>query len=165
MTLPPGCRVLLVEDESLVAMVAEDTLLDLGCEVVLAMRLDAALSLAREADVQLGVLDVNLGEGRSYPVADILRARGIPFLFATGYSVAGLDPPYRARRPCRSPTAPASSPGWPRRCWPGRRSLTPRAAECPIAKQVKSAYGKPACPAGPPGWRTGPQASWEDSGA
>ena len=103
MTLPPGCRVLLVEDESLVAMVAEDTLLDLGCEVVLAMRLDAALSLAREADVQLAVLDVNLGEGCSYPVADILRARGIPFLFATGYSAAGLDLSYRGMPTLQKP--------------------------------------------------------------
>lgn len=90
-----GCRVLLVEDESLVAMLAEDMLLDLGCEVVVAMRLDKALALARAERFDLAVLDVNLGDARSYPVADLLFERCTPFLFATGYGKRGLEAPYQ----------------------------------------------------------------------
>lgn len=95
MTGVAGRRVLLVEDESLVAMLAEDMLLELGCEVVVAMRLEQALAQARSQSLDLAVLDVNLGENSSYPVADLLFERGIPFVFATGYGVAGLDTAYR----------------------------------------------------------------------
>jgi len=91
-----GRRVLLVEDESMVAMMIEDMLLDLGCEVVVAMRLDQALAHARAHPFDMAVLDVNLGEARSYPVADLLSERGTPFAFATGYGLVGLDPGYRA---------------------------------------------------------------------
>ncbi|MEG9524179.1 MAG: response regulator [Hyphomicrobiales bacterium] len=95
MTLLVGRRVLLVEDESLVAMLAEDMLLDLGCEVAVAMRLSKALDLARSEAFDLAVLDVNLGDARSYPVADLLFERGTPFLFATGYGWKGLERTYR----------------------------------------------------------------------
>jgi CheY-like chemotaxis protein len=96
MSMLAGCRVLLVEDESLVAMLAEDMLLDFGCEVTTAMRLEQALSHARAGDFDLAVLDVNLGGTQSYPVADLLFDRCIPFLFATGYDLDGLEPAYRA---------------------------------------------------------------------
>ncbi len=89
-----GRRVLLVEDESLVAALAEDLLLDAGCDVMLAMRLDEAMLLAADDEVELGILDVNLGAERSYPVADLLRARGTPFIFATGYGREGLNGAY-----------------------------------------------------------------------
>ncbi|WP_342111015.1 response regulator [Methylobacterium sp. SI9] len=95
MTSLVGRRVLLVEDESLVAMLAEDMLLDLGCEVTVAMRLDKALGLVRSETFDLAVLDVNLGDARSYPVADLLHERGTPFLFATGYGRKGLDRTYQ----------------------------------------------------------------------
>ncbi|KQO67047.1 response regulator [Methylobacterium sp. Leaf89] len=91
-----GRRVLLVEDESLVAMLGEDMLLDLGCEVEVAMRLDKAIDLARRADLDMAILDVNLGETCSYPVADALFERGIPFIFATGYGLSGIEPAYQA---------------------------------------------------------------------
>lgn len=91
-----GRRVLLVEDESLVAMLGEDMLLDLGCEVDVAMRLDKALALARHVDFDLAILDVNLGETCSYPIADLLFERSIPFIFATGYGTAGIEPAYKA---------------------------------------------------------------------
>ena len=85
-------------------MLAEDVLLDLGCEVMLAMRLEAALNLARAADIQFAVLDVNLGGGQSsYPVADILRERHIPFMFATGYGPKGLDPAYQSTPTLQKP--------------------------------------------------------------
>lgn len=90
-----GRRILLVEDESLVAALAEDLLLDAGCEVMLAMRLDEAMVFAADDEVELGILDVNLGAERSYPVADLLRARGKPFIFATGYGREGLNGAYQ----------------------------------------------------------------------
>lgn len=95
MSMLEGRRVLLVEDESLVAMLAEDMLLDLGCEVVIAMRLEQALRNLQAETFDLAVLDVNLGDARSYPVADKLFERCIPFLFATGYGAAGVEPAYR----------------------------------------------------------------------
>ncbi|MER0238877.1 response regulator [Fulvimarina sp. MAC8] len=94
MTALKGLRVLLVEDESLIAMMAEDILSDLGCDVVLAMRLDQALTYAQTETFDLAVLDVNLGAARSYPVADLLLESGTPFLFATGYGLKGVDPNY-----------------------------------------------------------------------
>jgi CheY-like chemotaxis protein len=96
MGLLDGRRVLLVEDESMVAMLAEDMLLDLGCDVVVAMRLDRAVALARTERFDLAVLDVNLGDARSYPIADVLFENGTPFLFATGYGRNGLDAAYQA---------------------------------------------------------------------
>jgi CheY-like chemotaxis protein len=89
-------RVLIVEDEMLVAMNIEDMLLDLGHEVAgLAGRLDAAMALAREAEFDLAMLDVNLAGETSFPVAEILASRGIPFLFATGYGIKGVAEEYR----------------------------------------------------------------------
>ena len=86
-----GTRVLVVEDEVLVSMLIEDYLSELGCDVVaVASRLDDALGKAREAIMDVVILDVNLAGQVSYPVADILRARGVPFVFATGYGSAGL---------------------------------------------------------------------------
>ncbi len=84
-------RVLLVEDEALVAMLVEDFLTELGCDVVgPAMRLEPGLQMAATADVDFAVLDINLAGKYSFPIAQVLRERGIPFLFASGYGVAGL---------------------------------------------------------------------------
>jgi CheY-like chemotaxis protein len=89
-------RILVVEDEMLVAMNIEDMLLELGHEVAgLASRLGPALALAREGRFDAAMLDVNLAGEPSFPVADILIERGIPFLFATGYSRQGIDESYR----------------------------------------------------------------------
>ena len=93
----PRRRILVVEDEVMVAMLVEDILLDLGCELAgLATRLDDALRLARQAEIDLALLDVNLDGKPSYPVAEVLRARGIPFVFATGYGERGIDPAFAA---------------------------------------------------------------------
>ena len=84
-----GLRVLVVEDEMMVSMLIEDMLGDLGCTVVgPASRLDEAIELAKQADLDCAVLDVNLGGQLVFPVADLLAARGIPVLFATGYGSA-----------------------------------------------------------------------------
>jgi CheY-like chemotaxis protein len=91
-------RILVVEDEMLVAMVAEAMLTGLGHTVVgPAMRLEEALDLARSAELDVAMLDVNLGRDKSFPAADVLRERGIPFYFATGYGLDGIIPEYRDR--------------------------------------------------------------------
>ena len=86
-----GLRVLVVEDEMMVSMLIEDMLADLGCTIVgPASRLDEAMQLARDADLDCAVLDVNLGGQPIFPLADLLREKGAPFAFATGYGDAGL---------------------------------------------------------------------------
>lgn len=104
-----GSRVLLVEDESLVSMLAEDILVDAGCTVLLAGRLREALELATTEQMDLAVLDVNLGGGdTSFPVADILLGRDIPFVFATGYAAQGLEPRYATNALIQKPYSPHS---------------------------------------------------------
>ncbi|MBS0360765.1 MAG: response regulator [Proteobacteria bacterium] len=86
-----GLRVLVVEDEMMVSMLIEDMLADLGCAVVgPASRLDEAIALVKDATIDCAVLDVNLGGQPIFPVADLLREKGAPFAFATGYGDAGL---------------------------------------------------------------------------
>jgi CheY-like chemotaxis protein len=86
-----GLRVLVVEDEMMVSMLIEDMLTDLGCVVVgPAARLDEAIDLAMASDLDCAVLDVNLGGQPIFPLADLLRERGKPFAFATGYGDAGV---------------------------------------------------------------------------
>jgi len=84
-------RVLVVEDEMMVSMLIEDMLADMGCEVVgPASRLDEAMELVGSTELDCAVLDVNLGGQPIFPVAELLAARGVPFVFATGYGDAGL---------------------------------------------------------------------------
>ena len=86
-----GLRVLVVEDEMMVSMLIEDMLSDMGCTVIgPASRLDEATELAQKGGIDCAVLDVNLGGQPIFPVADLLRERGCPFAFATGYGDAGL---------------------------------------------------------------------------
>lgn len=102
-----GLTVLLLEDESMVAMLTEDILLEQGCDVLLAMRLEDGLKLARDAAFDLAVLDVNLGGGEtSYPIAGLLLDRGIPFLFATGYHAGGMDPRFEKCPKIQKPFTP-----------------------------------------------------------
>lgn len=91
-----GKRILLVEDEALVAMLLEDMVLELGAVVVgPESRLETAIYSAETADLDAAILDINLGGRRSYGVADALRLRGVPFAFATGYGESGVDPAHR----------------------------------------------------------------------
>ncbi len=88
-------RALVVEDEILVAMYVEDLLTDLGFEVIgIATNLAQALPMAREAACDFAVLDINLDGQLSFPAADVLKERGIPFLFASGYGSKGLIDDY-----------------------------------------------------------------------
>ncbi len=86
----PGRRILLVEDEGMIAMLIEDMLGDLGHELVrVANRLEDAIAAARNESIDLAILDLNLSGVLTYPAADVLMERGIPFIFATGYGSAG----------------------------------------------------------------------------
>nr|WP_294544720.1 response regulator [uncultured Rhodopila sp.] len=82
-----GRRVLVVEDEMMIAIVLEESLRSLGCAVVgPASKLDHAMRLASTESLDAAVLDVNIRGGQVFPVAEILIARGIPFVLASGYS-------------------------------------------------------------------------------
>jgi DNA-binding response OmpR family regulator len=102
-----GRTVLLVEDESLVSLMAEDVLCEAGCVVRLAMRLGDGLALAESERLDLAILDVNLGGELSYPIAAALHRRGIPFFFATGYAAAGLASGYGHHLTLEKPYDPA----------------------------------------------------------
>jgi DNA-binding NarL/FixJ family response regulator len=81
-----GLRVLVVEDEPIVAMCLEDMLDALGCVIVgPASRLAEGLALAESAEIDVAILDINLDGERSTTIAECLRARGVPFAFASGY--------------------------------------------------------------------------------
>jgi CheY-like chemotaxis protein len=91
-------RVLIVEDEMLVAMMVEDALTDLGLEVAgTAGTIEEALTAARAEGFDCAILDVHLHGKDVYPVADALAAKGVPFAFATGYGQGSLPERYRNR--------------------------------------------------------------------
>lgn len=86
-----GKRVLLVEDEALVMMLLEDVLIDMGCEIAdTASRLDDAMEKAGSLAFDVAILDVNLNGHKTFPIAEILSRRGIPFVFSTGYEASSL---------------------------------------------------------------------------
>jgi DNA-binding response OmpR family regulator len=93
-----GIRVLVVEDEFLVATLIEDMLVAAGCVVAGPIpRLCDALDAVDRGTFDAAVLDVNLGGDRVYPVADALSRRNVPFLFVTGYSTGVLPGEYDER--------------------------------------------------------------------
>lgn len=82
-----GKRVLVVEDEFLVALGLEDNLRSLGCTVVGPIAsLSGAMAAAAHEKVDAAILDVNLAGEAVYPAASILADRGIPFIFCSGYT-------------------------------------------------------------------------------
>lgn len=92
-------RVLVIEDEMMVAMGLEMALADAGYEVVGPFgRLDQALDAARNARMDLALLDVNVRGEAIFPVAEVLAARGIPFAFLTGYGRETLPAGFNAGR-------------------------------------------------------------------
>jgi CheY-like chemotaxis protein len=91
-----GCRVLVVEDEVLVSWALEDMLAGLGCEVIgPAVRVNEGLALVDLGNIDAALLDVNLNGQKSYPIADALAARGVPFAFSTGYNKDTMPAEYR----------------------------------------------------------------------
>jgi CheY-like chemotaxis protein len=105
---PEARRVLVVEDEPLLAMNIEDMLSELGHLVTgTATRIDKALSLAEGSEFDLAVLDINLAGSKTFPVAAILRKRGIPFIFTSGYGPDGLVDGYRGAHLLTKPFGPS----------------------------------------------------------
>ena len=94
--------VLVVDDEPMIRMLIQDMLDDLGHTLAgEAARIEDALKLARQAEFDVAILDVDLNGQPIWPVAEVLVARGLPFVFATGYGQRGVPEPYRW-----TPTAP-----------------------------------------------------------
>ncbi len=92
-------RVLVVEDEMVVAMLVEDMLAELGYEVAsVVSRVDDAMKLVDSGNFDIAVLDVHLNGRAVFPFADALAKRKIPYMFATGYGERGI-PPEHAQRP------------------------------------------------------------------
>jgi CheY-like chemotaxis protein len=86
-----GRRVLVVEDEPMIRLLLDDMLTDLGYAMAAeAGRLDEALTVAKQGEFDLAILDVNLNGQAITPVVDILVERGVPFVFISGYAKRGL---------------------------------------------------------------------------
>jgi CheY-like chemotaxis protein len=103
-TRPPGGTVFLVEDEVMIRMMVSDMLEDLGYRVVAeAGEINEAMKLAQTAEFDIAILDVNVNGKVISPVAELIRARNLPFIFATGYGSSGLPEEYRDRPALQKP--------------------------------------------------------------
>ena len=92
-----GLRVLIVEDDVVISMLVRDMLCDFGCVVAgAALDLDEALDMIDRLSFDCAILDVDLGGAPSFPAADRLRDRDIPFAYATGHGRGVLRPMDRA---------------------------------------------------------------------
>ena len=112
-----GRRILVVEDEMLVAMMREDILGDLGCTVVgPASRIAEALALARTVAIDGAFLDVNVAGERVFPVAAALAERQVPFIFVSGYSENVLEAPFAGRPALKKPFPPSAIAEVLKRC-------------------------------------------------
>jgi DNA-binding response OmpR family regulator len=103
-TVLAGLRIIVVEDELLVAMLIEDILLEQDCFIVGPFhRVDLALEAASGGDVDLAVLDVNVAGVKVWPIAEILEARGIPFLLLSGYGRDAVPDDHQGWTVCAKP--------------------------------------------------------------
>jgi CheY-like chemotaxis protein len=99
-----GVRVLVVEDEMMVALFIEDTLRELGCDVIEpAHTITDARARIEDHEIDAAVLDINIAEDEVYPIADLLASRGVPFVFATGYALESIQEEWRSRPIIRKP--------------------------------------------------------------
>ncbi len=100
-------RILIVEDEMIVALFIEDLLDELGYKVAgTASRLEDALERAQMDDFDLAILDVHLQGEEVFPLADFLAERGVPFIFATGYGERGIPERLRIAPTLQKPFRP-----------------------------------------------------------
>ena len=103
-TRPEGCSVFLVEDEVMIRMMVADMLEELGYGVAAeAGEISEALRLVESTDFDLAILDVNVNGKVITPVAELIKARNRPFIFATGYGSSGLPEEYRDRPALQKP--------------------------------------------------------------
>ena len=103
---PAGLRVLIVDDEALVAMLLEDMVADLGCTAVgVASRVTQALEMVSDPAFafDVAVLDVNVAGEAVTPVAEAVLARGAAVVFATGYGESGVPEAFRGRPTLQKP--------------------------------------------------------------
>lgn len=112
MTQPPpgprdlrGLRVLVVEDDFLLADGLAEELVEHGLQIVgpVATVAQALAVLDAGTHVDAAILDVNIGGEMAFPVADWLAERGVPFLLASGYDAAALPLRFREARSCEKP--------------------------------------------------------------
>ena len=82
-----GMRILIADDEFLIALSLEETFRDAGAEIVSALTLNAALTIAQKDALTAAVLDVRMGQRTTEMVADVLAERGVPFIFYSGQSL------------------------------------------------------------------------------
>ena len=103
-TRPPRRSVFLVEDEVMIRMMVTDMLEELGYTVAAeAGEINEAIRLAQSTYYDLAILDVNVNGKVISPVADLIKARNRPFIFATGYGSSGLPEEYRDRPSLQKP--------------------------------------------------------------
>ena len=103
-TRKPGSSVFLVEDEVMIRMMVADMLEELGYSIAAeAGEINEAIRLAQSTDFDFAILDVNVNGKVISPVADLIRARNLPFIFATGYGSSGLPEEYRDRPALQKP--------------------------------------------------------------
>lgn len=100
-----GCLILILEDEPIVGLLVEDTVIDAGGEAVLACSVDAALAAIAGRRFDGAVLDINVNGDLSYPVATRLAELGVPFIFASGYGDRILPEEFASARTLTKPFA------------------------------------------------------------
>ena len=101
---PTGGSVFLVEDEAMIRMMVVDMLEELGFSVAAETgEINEALQLAEATEFDIAILDVNVNGKVISPVADLLKARNRPFIFATGYGTQGVPEDYRDRPALQKP--------------------------------------------------------------
>ena len=77
-------------------MMVQECLAEFGYQIIGPIcTASEAVAKAKDGRFEAAVLDINLGDGAVYPVADILVARGVPFVFVTGYDAASVDSRFR----------------------------------------------------------------------
>ena len=101
---PQGGSVFLVEDEVMIRMMVADMLEELGYSIAAeAGDISEAIRLAQSTDFDVAILDVNVNGKVISPVADLIKARNRPLIFATGYGSSGLPEEYRDRPSLQKP--------------------------------------------------------------
>jgi len=97
-------KVLVVEDEMMIAMLIEDMLDEFGCKLVgPATNVPRALELIGKESIDVAVLDLNLDGKDTYAIADALQRKSVPFIFATGYASTGRRQEYGNRPVLQKP--------------------------------------------------------------
>jgi DNA-binding response OmpR family regulator len=106
---PPSRRILVVEDEVTLAWSLERTFDEAGYQVIGPVgNVEQGMEAARQADISVALLDVNLRGQRVFPIASVLASRGIPFVFLTGYGSAAIPARFSSALTLAKPFRPDS---------------------------------------------------------